>query len=155
MPRTGKPARFIGRYYHALEQKGRVSIPPSLRHPLGQTAILTIGLDGCLFLFPESNWVSVVESAAAMPLTHKPARDWVRLLANNAVNVNFDHLGRILIPDYLRTHAKLSKNVVIVGSLTRIEIWDQTIYHHYLQSIASQAETIAAAVTPSNLEATS
>jgi MraZ protein len=140
---------FIGRYYHALEQKGRLSIPPSLRQNLGSEAILTRGLDGCLFLFPKNNWESVIQSTQNLPLTQKTARDWVRLLANNAQSVTCDAIGRILIPDFLRESAHLVKDIVIVGSIDRIEIWDQATYHAYLKVLEQNAETIAETITPS------
>jgi len=135
--------QFLGRFYHALEQKGRLSVPASFRSNLGDTAILTTGLDGCLFLFPESYWQEVTDEATDMPLTKKTSRDWTRYLANNATTVSFDRLGRILIPDYLRDKAKLTKNVVVVGSLKRIEIWDQDSYHTYLKELEQKAEEIA------------
>jgi MraZ protein len=134
---------LIGRYYHALEQKGRVSIPPSIRCELGETAILTRGLDGCLFLFSNKDWEKTVGETLDLPLTQKVARDWVRLMANNALEVTFDNLNRILIPQYLRESAKLTKDVVIVGSLTRVEIWDQKTYHLYIETLEANAETIA------------
>jgi MraZ protein len=133
---------LIGRFYHALEQKGRVSIPPSLRTGLGQDAVITRGLDGCLFVFPKVIWEAVVEEAQNMPLTKKQARDWIRLLANNASPATLDNLGRILIPEYLRETAHLRKALVVVGSLTHIEIWDQDAYHTYLRTLESQAEAI-------------
>jgi MraZ protein len=142
--RTGNPSvRLIGRHYHALEQKGRLSIPVSYRHQLTDGAILTRGLDGCLFLFPANNWESLALEAAALPLTKSKARDWVRLIANDAVKVNFDRQGRILIPEYLRQTASLKQSIVIVGSLNRVEIWDQSTYHTYLDKLSSQAEAIA------------
>ena len=140
--RTGS-IRFIGRYYHALEQKGRVSIPAVFRDQLGSSAVITRGLDGCLFLFAKKNWARVAAEASTLPLTQKQARAWVRLLANNASEVAFDPLGRILVPDYLRTAAHLIKDIAVVGSLTHIEMWDRDTYHTYLKNIEAQAETIA------------
>jgi len=134
---------FIGRYYHALEQKGRLSIPKLFREKMAGSAVLTHGLDGCLFIFPLSGWTTVIESAGNLPFTRKNARDWVRLLANNAVEVTFDRLGRILIPDHLQAVAALDKDVVIVGSLNRLEIWDRQRYHAYFDNISKEAESIA------------
>ncbi len=148
MPRTGTKNWFIGRFYHALEQKGRISIPPSFRQALEPEAILTTGLDGCLFLFPFSSWQSVVSEVEAQPFTRKVARDWGRLMANNASSVTFDRLGRILIQDYLRQKANLTKETVIVGSINRVEIWNQTAYHSYLDEIDKNAESIAEKLIP-------
>jgi len=143
MSGTGTTKAFIGRYYHALEQKGRLSVPTSFRQGLMPQAVVTRGLDGCLFLIAESEWEVLSARSASLPLNQKAARDWLRLLANNAAVVTFDRLGRILIPDYLRETAGLTKQVVVVGSLTRVEIWDQARYHRYLKDIESRAETIA------------
>lgn len=135
--------QFIGRFYHALEQKGRVSIPASFRSQLGEKAIITAGLEGCLFLFDQGNWQEVVAEAAHLPLTKKNSRDWTRYLAGNAAEVSFDSLGRILIPEHLRQAANLSKNTVIVGSLKRVEIWDQDSYHAYLKDMETRVADIA------------
>jgi MraZ protein len=140
---------LIGRYYHALEQKGRLSIPASFRKQLGDSAILTLGLEGCLFMFAAPNWQQVALEATKLPFTQKKARDWIRLLANNAKQVEFDPLGRILIPDYLRQYAKLQKHVSIVGSLNRLEIWDQSLYHQYLDELQQHPESIAESIIPS------
>jgi MraZ protein len=147
MSRTGTATRYIGRYYHALEQKGRVSIPKSFREVIGETAVITRGLDGCLFLFELENWQRVAQEAASLPLTKKQARAWMRLLANNASELSFDHLGRILIPPDLRTQANLDKEVVVVGSLTHVELWDRETYHRYLDSVNETAEDIAESLT--------
>ncbi|OGV97463.1 division/cell wall cluster transcriptional repressor MraZ [Microgenomates group bacterium RBG_16_45_19] len=147
MSRTGSPTAFIGRYYHALEQKGRLSIPALFRPAFGPTAVITRGLDGCLFLLPLKVWDQLVQTTSRLPLTQKRARAWVRLLANHASLVSFDRLGRIQLPDYLRETARLRKQVTIVGSLDRLEIWDATRYRDYLRETEAQAETIAESLT--------
>lgn len=135
--------QFIGRYYHALEQKGRLSIPAAFREKLGGQAILTLGFDGCLFLFPLPNWQEALKGTANMPFTRKRSRDYIRWLTNSAVEVEMDGQGRILVPAYLKERANLEKRVVVVGSLDRIEIWNQEDYHQYLEQLESQAEEIA------------
>ncbi len=137
---------FIGRYYHALEQKGRLSIPVSFRTKLRQHAIVTTGLDGCLFLFETTTWQKIVADTANGPLTKKNIRDWGRYLANNAEEVTCDAQGRILLSEHVRQQAKLKKDVVIVGSIDRIEIWDQTIYHQYLDDLEKRAVSIAESI---------
>jgi MraZ protein len=134
---------FIGRYYHALEQKGRLSIPVTFRSKLGNNVILTTGLDGCLFLLEESQWETVIKDIENAPLTKKSSRDWSRYLSNNAVEVQFDQQGRILIPEHLRELAKLEKETVIAGSVSRVEIWDRDIYHTYLKDLETRVEAIA------------
>ncbi len=146
MPQT--TPNFIGRYYHTLGPKGRVSLPKDYRsHFDTAMGTLTIGLDGSLFLFDETHWQTIIDSMSQAPFTKKSHRDWIRLLANNAASVSPDKQGRILIPNYLIQYAQLSKNVVIAGSFNRIEIWDQTKYHQYMDSLTINAPEIAESQT--------
>ncbi len=133
---------LIGRYYHALEQKGRLSVPKSFRDSLGKEPVLTQGLEGCLFLFSKLEWEATVSTVAKQPLTTKKSRDWARYLSNTAVLSEPDSLGRILIPDYMQQFAHLSKRIVVVGSLNRVEIWDQDTYHRYLEHVSANVESI-------------
>ena len=135
--------RFIGHYYHSIEQKGRIAVPVNFRNELGETAILTRGLDGCLFLFGVEDWEEVVKEANIQPFRKKNAREWVRLLTHNAVQVSFDSQGRILIPEHLKLYAQLQKECVIAGSLNKIEIWQKGKYHQYMEELEANAEDIA------------
>jgi MraZ protein len=109
-------------------------------------AIITSGLDGCLFLFTEGEWQKLISGVESAPLTKKNIRDWARYLTNNAQNIDFDSQGRILIPEYLRDIAKLSKDTVIVGSLNRVEIWDRVSYHQYLDTVIAASASIAESI---------
>lgn len=134
---------FIGRYYHALEQKGRIAIPALFRKNIGDQAILTRGLEGCLFLFPKTSWDKTVKDTISHPFTSKDIREWTRLLVHNARECEFDLQGRILIPEYLRDFAQLESECVIAGSLEYIEIWDKQKYHTYMDTLENRAEEIA------------
>lgn len=127
---------FTGRYYHNLEAKGRLAIPQSFRDELKSGGVITWGLDGCLFLFPKSYWQKLSEKLASLSLTNTAARNLIRLLVQSAVDLNLDSQGRTLIPEYLRTQANLKKQVVVAGTLTRVEIWDRDAYHQHLDLIA-------------------
>ena len=129
---------FIGRYYHRVEAKGRLAVPQSYRDQLASGGVITAGLDGCLFLFPNSYWQKLSKKLASLPLTQIAARNFVRLMAESAVELNLDSQGRTLIPDYLREQAQIKKQVVVAGALTRVEIWDQDTYHRHLDLIARQ-----------------
>lgn len=133
---------FIGRYYHTIEEKGRVSLPKSFREREKQW-VITRGLDGGLFLFPQTTFETQVQTLDQLGFTKKVHRDIVRLLTNDAEAVTVDPQGRVTIPDHLRATAQLTKQVVIVGSYQRIELWDVEKYHQYLDGIATQAEVIA------------
>lgn len=131
---------FIGRYYHNLEVKGRLAIPKDYRPQLRSGAVLTRGLDGCLFLFPNSSWNKLADKLASLPLTSTGGRNFTRLLIQSSVKLTLDPQGRTLIPDYLREIAQLKKHVVVAGALQRIEIWDQETYHKYLDQLDKQQE---------------
>ena len=127
---------FTGRYYHTIETKGRLAIPASFREELASGGVVTWGLDGCLFLFPDSYWQKLSEKLASLPLTNPQARNFTRLLVQSAQILDLDSQGRTLLPDHLRQQAQLKKQVVVAGALTRIEIWDRDIYHQHLDLIA-------------------
>lgn len=127
---------FIGHYYHSIEAKGRLAIPSQFREELLSGGVLTWGLDGCLFLFPASYWQKFSEKLASLSLTNQTARNLTRLLVQSASDLNLDNQGRTLIPEHLRKQANLKKKVVVAGSLNRIEIWDQDIYHQHLELIS-------------------
>jgi MraZ protein len=146
MQRTGNHT-YIGRFYHALEQKGRLSIPSSFRGNLNGQAVITAGLDGCLFVLDQERWQSLMTSTEDLPLTKRQGRDWTRYIANNAAVVDIDSQGRILIPEHLRQLANLKNSVVVVGSIDRIEIWDQTAYHTYSESLTQQVDEIAESIS--------
>ena len=129
---------FIGRYYHTIETKGRLAIPQSFREELQSGGVITWGLDGCLFLFPNSYWQKLSEKLASLPMTQTSARNLTRLLVQSAATLNLDNQGRTLIPDHLRDQVQLKKQVVVAGALTRIEIWDRDAYHKHLDLIAQQ-----------------
>lgn len=133
---------FIGRYYHTIEEKGRVSLPKKFRDG-GDDWIITRGLDGGLFVFLKDQFTSELEKLSTHPFTKKAHRDFIRLMTNEAEEVKVDENGRLLIPEYLRATAQLTKNVVIVGSYQRIEIWDVEKYHTYIDQLEKMAEETA------------
>jgi MraZ protein len=133
---------FIGRYYHTLETNGRLALPKSFRTTT-QEWVATRGLDGGLFMFPKGDFEKQLQELAERTFTNKQHRDFVRLMVNNAVSVKPDSLGRVLLPEYLIQLAELDKNVVVVGSYSYLEVWDQERYHRYLDLLEPQAESIA------------
>ncbi len=133
---------YIGKYYYTLEEKGRISLPKEFRQK-NNSWVVTRGLDGGLFLFEESDFQTQLESLLSRTFTKKKNRDFVRLLTNEAKVVTPDKNGRVQLPEYLISFAKLDKSVVLVGSLEKVEIWDRDTYHSYIDSIESKAEEIA------------
>lgn len=133
---------LLGKYYHTIEATGRVSLPKKLRDE-HKTWIITRGLDGGLFLIGSEQFARELESIAQRTLTHQAHRDFIRLMTNEAVEVKPDKIGRVQLPEYLISFAQLKKEVVIVGSMTRLEIWDRDRYHRYIAHQESRADELA------------
>ena len=118
---------FIGEYSHTIDAKGRLIVPSKFREQLGDEFVVTKGLDGCLFVYENSEWKSFEEKLHALPLTNANARKFSRFFLAGACACEVDRQGRILIPSVLREFAKLEKDVVLVGVGSRIEIWNKAV----------------------------
>lgn len=116
---------FMGEYNHSIDTKGRLIIPSRFREDLGDDFVVTKGLDGCLFVFPNNEWQAFEEKLKALPLTNKSARQFARFFVAGATPCELDKQGRILLPQTLREFAGLEKDVVLTGMLNRIEIWSK------------------------------
>ena len=134
---------FLGRYYHSLEDKGRLAIPAPFRRLLGTKPILTRGLDGCLFLFSQAAWQKLITNLNTSPLAGADTRTLTRLFAHDALEVTYDPQGRALVSRELRDFAGLKKQVIIAGSVTWVEIWDQALYHQHLKNATRTIDHIA------------
>lgn len=134
---------FIGEYQHNLDVKGRVAIPAKFRTKLTEGAIITRGLDSCLFVFTRKEWEILAQKLVALPLAQSNSRAFVRLMLAGAIDVEIDSQGRILISDYLRKYADLKKKVVFAGLYNRIEIWDMDIWKEYKRKTENESEEIA------------
>lgn len=119
---------FMGEYTHTIDEKGRLIVPAKLREELGKKFVVTKGLDGCLFVYNETEWTAFEEKLKTLPLTNKEARFFVRFFLAGASEAEMDKQGRILVPENLREHAQLTKDVVLVGVGSRVEIWSKENY---------------------------
>lgn len=115
---------FMGEYNHTIDAKGRIIIPSKFREALGEHFVVTLGLDGCLFVYPDEEWQQFVAGLKNLP-GNKEARQLQRYFMAGAADCEVDKQGRILIPNNLRQHAGLDKDVVFVGVLSKIEIWSK------------------------------
>lgn len=116
---------FRGTYEHGMDAKGRVIIPAKLREELGESFVVTWGLDSCLYAYPMAAWEAFEEKLANIPNTNERARKLVRNFTANAEEYEMDKQGRVLISPKLRKKAGLTKEVVFVGVLKKIEIWSK------------------------------
>lgn len=138
---------FIGEYSHTIDQKGRMAIPSKMRRELGSGAVLTRGLDGCLWVFPKKEWEDLAKKLSSLPLSDNNSRAFVRLMLAGAMEVEFDSQGRALIPGYLREYADLNKNAVVAGLYSRLEIWDESKWKNYRLKTEKETDKIVSAMS--------
>lgn len=134
---------LIGEFSHTIDTKKRLAIPSKLRKELGAKAVITKGLDNCLFIYPNKEWQELVKKLGSLPFGEKNSRSFVRLILAGASEVRLDSLGRILVPDYLKNYAQLKKNVVIVGVYSRLEVWDKTSWETFKKQTEKDVDTMA------------
>lgn len=139
---------FIGEYQHSIDEKGRVAVPAKFRLSLGSGAIVTRGLDHCLFVFEKTEWEKLAQKLIALPIAQSNSRAFARLMLAGAMEVEPDAQGRILLPDYLRKYAGLSaaggkKHVIIAGLYSRLEIWDEESWKRYKEKTEASGDEIA------------
>lgn len=139
----GKIGMFLGEYSYLIDDKKRLAVPPKFRQKLGKKAVITRGLDNCLFLYPLREWAVLAEKLSKLPISQADARGFSRIMLAGAMEVELDSLGRILIPDYLKQYANLTKKVLIAGLYNRVEIWDQDKWSQYKDRTEREAGNIA------------
>ena len=134
---------FIGEYYHNLDAKGRINIPAKFRDELNGTFILTRGLDGCLTIYSTEKWEKIFEEINKLPKTKKATRQYIRMLTANACECTLDNQGRILIPANLSGSVNITKECVVVGANSHVEIWDKATWNAYMNDASENFEDIA------------
>jgi len=140
---VGNAGMFMGEYHHNVDTKGRIIVPAKFRDSLGETFILTRGLDRCLFGYPLSEWAIIEEKLKQLPLTKKDARAFTRFFFSGATECEIDKQGRINIATPLFQYAQLEKECVILGVSNRIEIWDKTEWQNYFSESEDSFAEIA------------
>lgn len=134
---------LMGEYNHSLDAKGRVILPADFRNELGESFIITKGLDNCLFIYPQSEWEQLSVKLRQLPLAKTEARAFVRFFFAGARQVELDKQGRFLIPATLRQHASLKKDAVLIGVSNRIEVWSKDEWLKYNEEITPSVSAIA------------
>lgn len=137
---------FIGEYPHSIDEKNRLAIPSKFRLELKNGAVVTRGLDNCLFLYPKNSWNELAEKLAKLPISQAGSRAFSRLMLAGAMDVNLDKQGRINLPDYLKQYAGLKKKVIVTGLYNRLEIWDQEVWEKYKSGTEKNSGDIAEAL---------
>lgn len=134
---------FIGEYNHSVDNKGRLAIPAKFRSTLKKGAIVTKGLDGCLFMYTKPEWDKWVAKLSEMSTSQGKSRAFARLMLAGAMPVKIDVQGRINLPKYLIDFAGLKGNAVIAGLMNRLEIWDEKAWDKYKKKTEPESEKIA------------
>src|SRR3989338_7380479 len=137
---------FIGEYYHAVDDKGRLAVPIKFREELATGAVVTRGLDKCLFLYPQREWEILAEKLAKLPIARANTRAFSSLMLAGAMDVELDKQGRIILPEYLRKYGGLKRKVVVAGLYNRLEIWDELTWNQYRTGTEKTSTDIAEAL---------
>ena len=122
---------FLGEYKHNLDDKGRLAIPSKFRLNLKKGAIVTRGIDNCLFVYTQEEWNKLAEKLSALPVSQSKARAFARLMLAGAMDVKLDSQGRIVLPEYLRAFAGMKKQIIVAGLYNRLELWDEDLWEKY------------------------
>ena len=134
---------FIGEYQHSVDDKGRLAIPTKFRAELEKGAVVTRGLDNCLFLYTQKAWEHLAEKLMKLPISQSKSRAFSRLMLAGAMDVTLDKQGRVVLPEYLRKYATLKKKVVVAGLYDRLEIWDEGVWNKYKTMAENESSDIA------------
>lgn len=138
--------RFIGRFPHTIDDKGRLSIPSRFRQTLqdrGQNVLVLTDFDACITAYPLDVWARLEERLQDQSNFERDIRAFLRLFYSGASESPVDGQGRILIPPQHREKAGLTREVIIVGALNRIEIWDRDRWEEFLTTAPMAFEDIA------------
>lgn len=135
---------FAGKFNHSIDSKGRVIVPSKFREALGDTFVVTLGLDGCLYMYSNLEWESFLTSLRELP-ANKDGRKLIRYFMAGAADCEIDKQGRVLIPAELREKTGMEKDVVFVGVLNKIEIWSKERWEENddFDSVDEMAEHLA------------
>ena len=119
---------FRGSFEHSVDSKGRVSVPSRFRDILAERyegkLVLTMDFDKCIMVYPLEEWERIEEKIKALPQSQKEVKDYTRFVFSNATECELDKQGRILLPPPLREGARITKSVMVVGIINKMEIWD-------------------------------
>ena len=134
---------FIGEYHHTIDEKGRITIPSKFRDGLGDSFIVTRGIENCLFVYSLNNWNEICDKLNLLPFTKKDARNFIRFFMSGAATVELDKQGRINILSPLISYAGRQKDCVIIGTGDRLEIWSLDAWNEFFNSTKDNMSDIA------------
>jgi MraZ protein len=135
---------LLGEYEHTIDDKNRLTFPAKFRRSFAQGVVLTRGMDGCVYAYPQPRWQELLEGRFADldPLSG-PARRLQRFLFGGAHDDELDRQGRVVVPAHLVRHGKLGREVVVVGVNDRVEIWDRAVWAEHVREVEGSVEDVA------------
>ena len=143
--KVGENMLLMGEYHHTIDEKGRITIPSKVRYELGESFVVTRGLDHCLYVYPKQEWENIIAKYQKLPNT-KDARNFMRFFLSGATTCEFDKQGRINIQSSLIHYAELKKECIIVGVSDHLEIWSQELWQKLLdeneENFSSMADSL-------------
>ena len=142
---------FMGQYSHTIDEKNRLIIPSKFRMKLGETFVITKGLEKCLFVYPLDEWKKLTNNLNKLSFTKKNARIFSRLFISSATECELDKQGRIGITSVLTSYAKLEKECVIIGTGDRLEIWSKDSWDSFYESTKDDMESICENIFATNI----
>ena len=139
---------FFGTYTPKLDEKGRLFLPAKFREQLAEGLVVTRGQERCLMVWSLEDFTKLTDRLRDAPVTVKGTRDYVRMLFAGASQEVPDKQGRISIPPRLREYASLKKDVVVIGSMNRVEIWDPAAWEAYSQEQEQKYSDLSEVIFP-------
>ena len=134
---------FMGEYHHSIDEKGRIIIPAKFREELGDSFVVTRGIENCLFVYSDDNWNKICQRLNSLPFTKKDARVFNRFFMSGATGVELDKQGRVNLSAPLIQYAHLSKDCVVIGTGDRLEIWSSEDWDAFFNSTQNNVSDIA------------
>ena len=124
-------AELLGQHRYQLDTKGRVALPTRFRDAFEEGVYLTLGQDGCLYLFPRQEFERRSDEVRARPIGGQTARDYARMFFGNAERAELDGQGRLTIPQRLRARIGLGREAVVIGVYDHLELWARPEWDAY------------------------
>lgn len=143
---------FMGEYHHSIDEKGRLIIPSKFRSELGESFVITRGLDNCLFVYSLVEWNKIVDRLKTLPFTKKDARNFTRFFLSGATVCELDRQGRVNIAASLIEFAFLDKECIIVGVNDRLEIWSKSKWDNFFNENSDKLSDIAENLFASDID---